>query len=128
MLLKRAILFFAALFLTQAVMAAEWYEGGTLHKANALEWQQATEANKLATVSDFLANAYKGGLLTDRATAVLTEAGLPAFKQISEALVKEVNAVLALEKQNPKNNEFVAKQDIASLVAVAMSLSGIVKK
>ena len=37
------------------VHAAEWYEGGTLHKATAAEWQAATASNKLATAADFLA-------------------------------------------------------------------------
>lgn len=32
---------------------AEWYEGGTLHRANGHAWVKGTEANRLATASDF---------------------------------------------------------------------------
>jgi hypothetical protein len=31
----------------------KWYEGGTLHKANAFEWQNASYDNKMATCADF---------------------------------------------------------------------------
>jgi hypothetical protein len=33
--------------------AAEWYAGGTLHKANVAEWSGATPENKLATAADW---------------------------------------------------------------------------
>jgi hypothetical protein len=36
----------------------KWYEGGTLHKLSALDWQKATYANKLATCADFVAHAW----------------------------------------------------------------------
>lgn len=36
-----------------------WYNGGTLHEATWAEWQQATDANKLATAADWITNAYK---------------------------------------------------------------------
>lgn len=32
-----------------------WYEGGTLHRAGVLAWQEADYKNKLATCSDFIA-------------------------------------------------------------------------
>lgn len=35
----------------------KWYEGGTLHDANAAEWNASTPRNRLATTADFLANA-----------------------------------------------------------------------
>lgn len=34
---------------------AEWYQGGTLHQANLLEWKHASHANRLATAADFVA-------------------------------------------------------------------------
>ena len=33
---------------------AAWYEGGTLHDKTALDWQTASEADKLATSADFV--------------------------------------------------------------------------
>lgn len=35
----------------------EWYDGGRLHKAKALEWKSATDENKLATCGDFVSRA-----------------------------------------------------------------------
>lgn len=37
----------------------KWYEGGTLHKATIADWRVATETNKLATCSDFVAKIRK---------------------------------------------------------------------
>ena len=34
--------------------SAEWYSGGTLHKATIAEWHQATYANRLATCADWV--------------------------------------------------------------------------
>jgi hypothetical protein len=44
---------------SQPVQQAQWYEGGTLHKATAREWLAATSANRLATAADFAATALK---------------------------------------------------------------------
>jgi hypothetical protein len=41
--------------LSGLVSAAEWYEGGTLHRAKVAEWKDATARNKLATCADFIA-------------------------------------------------------------------------
>ncbi len=38
-------------------ISEEWYQGGTLHKANVKQWKSATQKNKLATCADFMAVA-----------------------------------------------------------------------
>lgn len=35
---------------------ADWYDGGTLHRANGQQWQAATGGNRLATSADFAAH------------------------------------------------------------------------
>lgn len=54
------IVFFLVLTLiscgTESSPDIEWTKGGQLHKATAMEWRRATEANKLATCADFCAN------------------------------------------------------------------------
>ncbi len=42
----------AILLNAQFCLAAEWYEGGTLHKATLIEWRAATNSNRLATAAD----------------------------------------------------------------------------
>jgi hypothetical protein len=39
--------------LTATPSLAEWYDGGTLHQANAGQWQSASSTNKLATAADW---------------------------------------------------------------------------
>jgi len=48
---KYALAFTIALTATPSL--AEWYEGGTLHRANAGQWQSASSANRLATAADW---------------------------------------------------------------------------
>ena len=43
----------------------KWFEGGTLHEATIAEWKKATEENKLATCSDFIAKIKKVTSLED---------------------------------------------------------------
>ncbi len=40
-----------------------WYEGGTLHDAGALDWQNASYSNKLATCADIVCYYDSEGLL-----------------------------------------------------------------
>ncbi|MFG6666331.1 hypothetical protein ACGK9R_04395 [Halomonas sp. HNIBRBA4712] len=42
------------------VAQPNWYSGGDLHVASALEWQQAGDANKLATAADFVSTMHQG--------------------------------------------------------------------
>lgn len=43
---------------SNVAFANSWYQGGTLHEANALTWQKASQQNKLATCADFIAGLY----------------------------------------------------------------------
>lgn len=43
-----------ALGLAGTALAAEWYEGGTLHRATLAQWNQASSENKIATTSDMI--------------------------------------------------------------------------
>ena len=41
-------------FCSGSVLSAEWYVGGTLHRADSSAWRAATYQNRLATSSDFV--------------------------------------------------------------------------
>ncbi|GAB7080903.1 hypothetical protein [Megalodesulfovibrio paquesii] len=45
----------AVVLLTSPAIAANWYEGGTLHSATVSGWLKATGQNQLATAADFVA-------------------------------------------------------------------------
>jgi len=71
----RICLFVVLLVSTLPSKAAEWYEGGTLHKASAREWHAATLENQLASSADMLtATKAASGMdqLKVRATALRT--------------------------------------------------------
>jgi hypothetical protein len=58
----------------------EWYEGGTLHKATARQWFDATPANRLATSADFVS-----GILKPRSMAEMKAQAEEMQTCISEA-------------------------------------------
>ena len=53
MRLWRLVSMAALLFMLPLAASAQWYSGGTLHKARGSQWVVATEANRLATAADF---------------------------------------------------------------------------
>ena len=57
--MKKILPFFACVIISCSgsnEKEIEWTKNGTLHEANILEWKTSTEANKLATCADFVAN------------------------------------------------------------------------
>lgn len=127
-MLKRAVLFFVVFLWAQLAVAAEWYEGGALHKANALEWQQATEANKLATVSDFVAGIYNRNGFKPEIQAAIKSGGMPAIKVLSEKLVQELNTAFAPESDPEQNRQLFTNQKVADSAVMIMVISGFIGK
>lgn len=52
-------LFGLGLMIASLPAFGEWYKGGTLHRATAVQWASATPANRLATAADFSVKANK---------------------------------------------------------------------
>jgi len=77
--------------------AAEWYEGGTLHKATAGTWQKASSRNQLATAGDFVAGAKAANNMSQlkkRATAVQRcISSTTSEPQLSDLKVSELSAL-----------------------------------
>jgi hypothetical protein len=57
-MLKRLVIICGVLMAVQPAFSQQsvWYEGGTLQKASASQWQAATSQNQLATAGDFIAS------------------------------------------------------------------------
>lgn len=71
----------------------KWYEGGTLHKKPVSTWAKASQRDKVATASDFVAQAWKAGLLKDFiANGIKT---MDDMKPLAERLAGEVDAAYA---------------------------------
>lgn len=56
--MKNSILILSFLFISFASYS-QWHVGGTLHDVNVVEWNKGSEANQLATISDWLVNLPK---------------------------------------------------------------------
>ena len=55
----KKVFFGLGLLIASLPVLAEWYSGGSLHRATAAQWISATPENRLATSADFSAKAKK---------------------------------------------------------------------
>lgn len=96
-----AVVFLFLILSPPALLADEWYEGGTLHRATAQQWHEATRANRLATAADFAASIDSSigmDALRDRAEALrrcITVA--TADRSTRNLKVSEVAAACAIQ-------------------------------
>jgi len=88
---------------TSSLHKNEWYSGGTLHKSIIAEWRGATDKNKLATCSDFMAS-------------VDNSVSMDVLKVRSQQLVQCIDEVTA----DVENTNQEAVTTIASLCLIEM--------
>lgn len=98
----------------------KWYQGGTLHRLSALEWQKAAYANKLATCADFIAHAWVNKLLKNEVARKIH--GVDDLKPLAVELVAFMDAATKPEKDPLKNKQLFGKQDVSELAAMGMLL------
>lgn len=117
-----ALLMLLMAVFSQSASAKEWYEGGTLHQASALDWQQATYANKLATAGDLVAGTYKSKkFIPEIQNAITSMAGM---KKVSEELVSQLDDAFAPDPDPATNRKIYSNQKVSSSAAMVMMLSG----
>ncbi|HQZ67085.1 MAG TPA: hypothetical protein PLY87_18465 [Planctomycetaceae bacterium] len=104
--------------------ARKWYEGGTLTKATALEWQQASAANKLATCSDFIAGLWQKEMLAPRVQASITS--IDDMKPFAFKLVIELDAAFEQQSDPDLNRKAYTNQTVAGTAAILMKMTGMV--
>ncbi|MFH1754156.1 MAG: hypothetical protein ABIA59_00490 [Candidatus Latescibacterota bacterium] len=103
-----------------AAAKLKWYEGGTLHKRPALEWQKASYNNKLATCADFVAHAWINKMLNKKVSKQIHV--VDDLKPFAVELVAFIDAATAPEKDPQKNRELFANQTVAELAARGMAM------
>ena len=80
---------FIAVLSATSIYAAEWYEGGTLHRSKISQWSSASFSNRLATCADFIANR-------PQAKRLIRSAGtVDAIKDMAYELEKCVSTTAA---------------------------------
>ena len=93
-----------------------------------MEWQQATEANRLATVSDVVAGIYNKNGFTPEIQAAIKSGGMPAIKVLSEKLVQELNIAFAPDSDPEQNRQLFTNQKVADSAVMVMLISGLIGK
>jgi hypothetical protein len=103
----------------------KWYEGGTLHKATALEWQNATYDNKMATCADFFAALYQG---KDFKQSILSSIkSTDDMVPYVEKLVADMDIALSKESNPKKNRMMYANQSVSEVSVMLMVMNGWMK-
>lgn len=119
--MKGVFLLLVSMFASCAI-AANWYEGGTLHSANGIEWQQAAYANKLATAGDLVAAVYKSGKLAPALSGKIK--GVDDIKVMAAALVKELDDTFAPDPDAAKNKMMFTNQKVNEMAVILMAAAG----
>jgi|TARA_B110000238_G_scaffold184084_1_gene211133 hypothetical protein len=119
------VLLISFLGYTSTCSAGEWYEGGTLTDQNALAWQDANLANKIATSADFVALMFQNKLLNSLISNNIKSVDDLAPYAIQVAICIDG----ASEKQaNPEENKKkYTNQKISSMAAICTTLMGWMK-
>jgi len=88
----------------------QWYSGGTLHKANGLDWQKANARNRLATAADMVNTIVQNG------KSKIKPQGIEAIKPYAEKL-----SICITEATKTKEVYTVSVREIA---ATCMGIMG----
>ncbi len=119
------VLLISFLGYTSTCSAGEWYEGGMLTDQNALAWQDASLANKIATSADFVAVMFQNKLLKPSISNNIRSVDDLAPYAIQVAICIDV----ASKKQaNPEENiKIYTNQEVSGMAAICATLMGWMK-
>lgn len=110
---------------SQPAHAKQWYEGGTLHQASGLDWQQAAYDNKLATAADIIAKLNNIGRLSPQVAARIGDVN--DIKPLAAELVTQLDAAMEPAPDPEQNRRLFANQNVASMSVMTLALMGWVK-
>lgn len=120
---KIAFLFIATWALVFSIAAhANWYEGGTLHEASALEWQQASDANKLATAGDLFAILMQNGHISSSITNQIN--GVNDLRGFSQELANQLDDAFEPDPDPEENRRLFANQKVNESAVLIMGMMG----
>jgi len=93
-----------------------------LHRASALEWQNASQANKLATCADFVAGMWQNGNLKSSISNRLTK--IDDVRPYAQELVDFLDAAFERDPDPAQNRRMYTNQTVASFAAMGMVSMG----
>jgi len=106
--------------------APKWYEGGTLHKKSAIEWQAASSKDKLATCADFVAALWKSGNLKPSIADQLST--VDDLRPYAQELVDFLDAAFKPDPDPEQNRQLFANQTVLSAAVIGMVKMGWTKQ
>lgn len=121
-MLRRVTFLAFLLFVCNCALAAQWYQGGTLHDKSALDWQQANHANKLATAGDFIAVMWKKDNLIPRISRQLH--GVNDIRPFAEELVRQMDDATKPDGNPQTNRKMFANLGVGEIAVMTMMLMG----
>jgi hypothetical protein len=101
-----------------SVTSRKWYEGGTLHKKSALEWQSASSDDKLATCGDFVTALWKKGGLKPSITSKIS--AVDDVRPFALELVACLDAAFKPDSNAKKNHKLFANQTVSETAVACM--------
>lgn len=107
---------------TQSTDAPKWYEGGTLHSANALTWQNATYENKLATSGDIVATLWQKKMLKPSIHDSIKS--MDDARVLADALVKELDIAFEPLATEEENARVFTNQTVTESAGLIVMLAG----
>ena len=100
----------------------KWYEGGTLHKKSALEWQTAPSRDKLATCADFVTTMWQNDDLKPSISKRLST--VDDVRPYAQELVDYLDAALKADPDPEQNRKLFANQTVSSIAVAGMVTMG----
>ena len=86
---KYSVIILLTIAISSTAYAEKWYEGGNLNDKDNIAWQEADEANRLATAASSIAGLYTGKALKPEMSASITS--MDAMKPYAIELMKCIN-------------------------------------
>jgi hypothetical protein len=127
-----AVLMFGCLFAFSGYGANKgkklWYQGGTLHSKTALDWQKATNKNKLATCMDFIAKMYKLKALKPSISKILSISITKKGRPYATQLVDFLDNAFKKDPNLKTNKKLFANQTVSGGAIMGMMMLGWLKK
>ena len=113
---------------TTRPQSPEWWEvEGTLHNASALDWQNASYANKLATCGNLMCTMYENGLLSQRISGDFDNRNMDDVRFWADSLVIVLDIAMERFPDAAENERVYANQTVSEVAAITLMMSNWLK-
>lgn len=99
-----------------------WYDDATLIHASALEWQEASYENKLATAGNIYAVFWNNKKLSNKVMKTITS--VDSLKPWSENLVTQLDTAFKKDPDPEKNKMLFTNQKVGDTAVLLMTMQG----